>query len=163
MSTKQQINHAALTGDILNAFLALSRIYLAGTERLSVLALETARGSLEDCVAASRHASGAGGKFDLEVWRAVFAQPVFERARACTRGTVEIIAGVQNETMLALGVRSAFPAMPFPLSEGWMSAVGSLSQGLREFSAMNAANMNAAVDSFSGMVNGVNSSARKAA
>lgn len=147
MSSKSQVNHAARYGDILDAYLALSRIYFASSERLSELALETARSSVEDCVAATRLAAEMGGSLNPKAWQSALGQPVFERARAFTRSTYEILAGAQAEAAQVLASQSAFPAMRFPLSENWMSAFDRFSRGMRDFSAMSAANVAAAGES----------------
>lgn len=163
MSTKSNINHAARPGDVLNAFLALSRIYFASTERLSGLVLETARTSLEDCAAAARLAAETGGRVSPEAWQATLGQPVFERARACTRGTYEILAGAQAEAAQVLSAQLAFPAMRFPLTDDWMSAVDRFSRGVRKFSAMSAANVAAATENASEIAARADLLARQAA
>lgn len=146
MSTKPQNNHAARPGDMLDTFLAISRIYFASSERLSELALEAARSSVEDCVAAARLGIAQDGHFNLQGWQSAFAQPAIERARSYTRSTYEILVGAQADAARVLGQRLAMPPMQFPLSDDWMSAFDRFSRGIRELAATGAANTAAAAN-----------------
>lgn len=141
MSTKSPNNHAARPSDILDTYLALSRIYFASSERLSELTLETARSSVEDCVAATRLGTTTDGRFSPQVWQSVFGQPAIEHALSYTRSACEILIGAQADAAQVLGQRLAMPAMQFPLSDDWMSAFGRFSQGIRELAATGAANI----------------------
>ncbi|HEX5801377.1 MAG TPA: TIGR01841 family phasin [Azospira sp.] len=163
MSTKSQTNNAAHAGDILDAYLSISRIYFAGAERLTILALETTRSAVEDCFAAARLAAVADGNIDAKTWQTALGQPVVERARACANSTYEILAGTQAELVRAMGSQMAFPAMRFPLSADWMSAVNRFSQGVRDLSAMGAANIAAATENVSELAARADLHAKKAA
>lgn len=138
MNAKPQNNHAARAGDILDTYLALSRICFASSERLSGLTLETARNSVEDCVTAAR-----GNPLGPQAWQSAFGQPAIERARSYSRGTYEILVGAQVEAAQVLGSRLA---MPFPFSGDWMSAVDRFSRGIRELAASGAASVAAAAN-----------------
>lgn len=141
MNAKPQNNHAARTGDILDTYLALSRICFASSERLSELTLETARNSVDDCVTAAR-----GNPLGPQAWQSAFGQPAIERARSYSRSTYEILVGAQAEAAQVLGSRLAMPALQFPLSGDWMSAVDRFSRGIRELAASGAASVAAAAN-----------------
>lgn len=150
MSTKSQPNNAALQSDnILNAYLALTRIYFASTERLTLLAMETAQSSLEDSVAATRLTVAMGENANPKIWQTSLGQPAVERVRALTNSTYEILAEAQAQVLQVLGSQMAFPAMRFPLSEDWTSVFERFSQGMRDFSAMSAASVAAATENVS--------------
>lgn len=134
-------NHAARPGDILDAYLALSRIYFASTERLSDLALETARSAVEDCVAAARLAAVKEGAPGLQAWQSIFGEPAIARARNYTRGSYEILVGAQSEAAQLLGGHLTLPAMQFPLADDLMSAFGRFSKDVRELAVASAANV----------------------
>lgn len=164
MSTKSQLNNAALQSDsIINAYLALSRIYFASTERLTLLALETAHGSFEDSVAATRLTVAMGDSATPKVWQAAIGQPAVERVRAFTHSTYEILADAQAQVLQVLGSQLAFPAMRFPLSEDWTSAFERFSRGMRDFSAMSATNVAAATKNISEIAAKADLLAKKAA
>lgn len=163
MSTKSPINNIAVQTDTVDAFLALARIYLAGTERLSELALTIARTSLDDCASATQAASRVINSRDMNALTGILGQPVLERALDYSRSTMEIITQAQQEAAQVLSQKFSLPGVAFPVTADWNAALEMFTRGIRELSAATATNVAAAADAGSKMAAGANWVPKKAA
>jgi len=163
MSTKTPINNIAAQTDAVDAFLALARIYLTSTERLSGLALTIARTTLDDCVSATQAASRMVSSRDLSTLTGVLGQPALERTLAYSRDTLEIITAAQQEAAQVLSHKFVLPGVGFPVATDWNAALEMFTRGVRELSAATAANVAAATDAGSKFTAGATWVPKKAA
>lgn len=146
MNTRSPANGVAMSTDALEAFLALSEIYFTSTEQLTALAVATARGAVEDCVAATRAAIIAGDGRQFGVAPPTLAQPMVERMLASSRATYEIVTQAQAQAAQVLASRLSPAGTRFTVPADWNAAYDMFTRGIRELSAMNAANVAAATD-----------------
>ncbi len=143
MSTTHPINVLASQTVAIDAFLAVARIYMTSTERLSELALATVRNNFEDCISASATAGVSG---DLNAFSAAFGEPVLGRTIACSRASFEIVTQAHQKAAQRLTQELAPPWVHLPMSEDWTAGVARFTGGLRELSGNISANVTAATD-----------------
>lgn len=128
-----------------DAFLSLSKVYLASIERLSALNLSTAREAVEDCTAASKTLTEAKAGDDLVGLLSGLGQPMWEKALAHSRNTYEIVAKSHEEMSKVIAGRLAQPQLASSGLAGWSVLSEMFTNGVQQIGAAAAENVAASV------------------
>ncbi|MDX5409193.1 MAG: phasin family protein [Thauera sp.] len=163
MTTKPKVSLTTLQTATVDTFIELARIHLASTERLSALALSTARTSLDDCVAATQAASSMTGGGDAGAFVAKLGKPLLERSLAYSRTVMEICAEAQSEAQQVVAHRFGVPEFRIPVAQDWHAGVDMFTRGVRELSTMTTNNLAAASDAGARMADSMHAAAKKVA
>lgn len=163
MSTKTSTSNVAAQTDVIDALLALTRIYFASAERLSELALTAARKTVEDCASVARDASSMSRSRESGQLESAFGQPAFERASAFSRSTFEIVSGAQQEAARVLGQQFFLHPMAFAMPGDVSAGFDLFNRGVRDLWSTAAANVTAAADAGSRLTADAESLAKRAA
>ncbi|HJV24718.1 MAG TPA: phasin family protein [Aromatoleum sp.] len=125
MSTERRIN---LQG--IDAFLALSQVYLDCVEHLAESTVAVSRAAVDDCVAAAK-ASVSGNAVTVP---AAVGQSLIEKALAYSRDSYETVTNAQVQSAQILGRQFGMPAVQLPFSDEWKGAFDAFTKPWRDIS-----------------------------
>lgn len=169
MNTKAQgtkaqgTNGAAFASESVDAFLSIAGIYLGSSERLAELTLAANRQALDDFLAQCKMKPGTAVELMSAPFDAGLMQPMISRAVTYSRNVMEILMQAQLDAGKVLGQHLIPQMIRFPTSSEWSEAVGSISEGVRDFSERSAAAAVASAQSQSRHVSDAVAKAAKAA
>lgn len=146
-----------------NAFLALSKVYLEGVERLTSLNLNAARETVDSYASATKTLSEAKAGKDYGKFLSELGQPMLEKAVSHTRSTYEIMTKTQEELSTVLKEQFAHPQMAWADWAGGNTLSEMFTKGLQQFTAAAKDNFAAASEASSKIVNAAASNSRKIA
>ncbi len=163
MSTKPQVNMTTLQAATVDTFIALARIYLTSTERLSALASNTARTCFDDCAAATQAASSMTGGRDAGALITTLGKPLLERSLAYSRTVMEICVEAQSEAQQVVANRFGMPEFRIPVAQDWHAGVDMFTRGVRELSTMTTDNLAAATNAGARLADSMHAAGKKVA
>lgn len=146
MTTKPHASIERSFSNTVDAFMAMSGIYLDCTERLTHSALAVSRAALEECVAATKAAATGKPAADPAALPLALGQSLLERSLAFARDSYEAVTTAQVESARLLGYQLAVPAMALPMPEDWKGAFNLFERTMRELSATAAGSFGEAGD-----------------
>lgn len=141
-----------------NAFLALSKVYLEGVERLTSLNLNAARETLDSWASATKSLSEAKAGKDYGKFLSEFRQPMLEKAVSHTRNVYEIMTKTQEE--LSTVLKEQFAGADWA---GGNALSAMFTKGLQQFTAAAKDNFAAASEAGSRVAAATSSNPRKIA
>lgn len=145
------------------AFLALSKVYLEGVERLTSLNLNAAREALDSCASAAKTLSEAKAGKDYGKFLSELGQPMLEKAVSHTRNTYELMTKIQEELSTVLKEQFAHPQLAWAGLAGGNTLSEIFTKGLQQFTSAAKNNFAAASEASSKVVAAAASNARKIA
>lgn len=135
MTTKPHTSIDRSFSTTVDAFMALSGVYLDCTARLTHGTLALSRAALEECVAATKAAATGKPAADPAALPLALGQSLLEKSLAFARDSYEAVTTAQMESARLLGYQLAVPAMAFPMPEGWKGAFNLFERTMRDLSA----------------------------
>ena len=152
MSTKAHSGIERSFSNTVDAFMALSSVYLDCAERLAHSSLTVSRAALEECVTATKAAATGKPATDPAALPLALGQSLAEKSLAFARDSYETVTAAQVESARVLGYQLAVPAMAFPNSEDWKGAFTLFERTLRDLSATAAGSFGRTADSWASTV-----------
>lgn len=152
MTTKPHTSIERSFTNTVDAFMALSGVYLDCTERLTQSTLAVSREALKECVAATKAAATGKPAADPSALPMALGQSLFEKTLAYAKDSYEAVSTAQVESARVLGSQLAFPAVAFPMPEDWKGAFNLFERTLRDLSATAAGSFAETGDSWAASV-----------
>lgn len=135
MNTWPDASGVASFSKAIDAFLALSTIYLDGAERLSLNTLVVTRATLDECAAAARKIAESPEPGEVPALAIALGQSMLARGAAYGRESLETVSAAGFETTRVLSEHLASPTLQLPASDEWKKALETLTSSFRNFSA----------------------------
>ena len=129
ISTEKRMN---LQG--IDAFLALSQVYLDCAEHLAQNTVAVSRGAIEECAVAAKVIAAGNAAADVAPLPAGLSHSLLEKAFAYTRDSYETITSAQLQSAQILGQQFGMPAIGLPFSNDWKGAFDMFAQPFRDLS-----------------------------
>lgn len=136
MSTNAPVHSAAVSGEVFDVIRALGTIQAVSMQRLSALALDTARAAMEDCL--SLKSDDRRNQVGLP---ADVLPQTLDRAVAYSRASCAIAIDAQQEAAQLLGRRSFLPDMAVPMIADWNTVSERFTEAMRQLAEMSALNV----------------------
>jgi len=163
MNPKNSHSFSTANRSGLDTFHGLATIYLSSAERLTALNLASARGMLDDALAASTQRPSTGTDFGINLPQVAFGHPSLEKAIAYSRSAYEILLESQQEMIHLLSSQFASTNANFKLPADWTAPFQMFTKGLQEVSSLTKKNASATTEATKSAVTETLSKLSKAA
>ena len=146
MNRKNSDSISSANRSSLDTFHGLATTCLSSAERLTALNLASARGMLDDTVAASRQRPSTGTDLGFNHAQMAYVKPVFEKAVAYSYSVFEILLESQQEIIHTLSSQFSSMNANFKAPANWTAPFEMFTKGMQDVSSLAKRNVSATTE-----------------